>query len=100
MEEATITFGIKDTKEALIAIVTIFEFFAERLKDGAGIDDVVAIYSKLVADDVFVKKVKDGYSGLKNISKELKDIKTEEITALGYEIAPQIVSLLLKLKKS
>ncbi len=96
--ETTESFSTKETKEALIAIVTIAEFLGDRLKDGIGIDDFVATYSKLTSDDIFMKKLKSGYEGVDKIKEEMKDLKIEEITALGYEIAPSIVSLLLKFK--
>lgn len=98
MTELTVTVGTKETKEALIAMVAVTEFLAERLKDGAGIDDIVAVYSKLTSDDVFMKKLKEGYEGINKVGEELKDLKIDEITTLGYEIAPAIISLLLKLK--
>ena len=94
----TMATGTKETKEALIALIAISEFLTERLADGAGLDDVAAVYSKLTSDDVFVKKIKIGFEGLDKIQEELKDLTTEEVTVLGYEVAPLIVSLLLKIK--
>lgn len=97
-ELTTVTVGTKETKEALIALVTIVDFLAERLKDGAGLDDLVAVYSKVTSDSIFMKKLKDGYEGIDKVSEELKDLKQEEIVMLGYEIAPTIIALLMKLK--
>jgi hypothetical protein len=88
----------KETKEALQALITIVGFLAERLKDGAGIDDLVAVFSKLTSDDVFKKKIKEGYEGLDKVAEELKKLDATAITALGFEVAPDIVDLLLKLK--
>ena len=90
----------KETKEALVAVIAITEFLVERLKDGAGFDDALATYSKLTSDNVFLKKIKSGFQGIDKIVLELKDLSTEEITLLGYEIAPEIISLLIKLKKN
>lgn len=94
------SFDTKETKEALIAVMAITEFLIERLKDGAGLDDIVATYSKLTSDDVFMKKIKAGFEGINKISSELKDLSVEETTMLGYQIAPEVISLLAKLKKN
>jgi ketosteroid isomerase-like protein len=91
--------GTKDTKEAMQAILALADFLIERLGDGAGVDDLVAVWSKLTSDDVFMKKIKSGWEGKENISKELTGITTAEITTLGYDLAPDIIAILLKLKK-
>lgn len=93
------TTGTKETKEALKAVILISSFIIERLKDGVGVDDAVATYSKLTSDEVFKTKIKDGYEGLDKVREELKDLTTDEITTLGLEVAPDIVQLLLQLKK-
>jgi hypothetical protein len=96
MEQVVVS--TKETKEALKAIIAIVAFLGERLKDGIGYDDLLAVFSKLAADDVFMKKIKQGYEDLDKVSAELKNLNTESITALGLEVAPDIVDLLLKLK--
>lgn len=88
----------KETKEALKALISIVSFLAERLKDGIGFDDAVALYSKIASDDVFMKKIKEGYDGIDKVSEELKHLDIQAITDLGLEVAPDIVDLLLKLK--
>lgn len=93
------TTGTKETREALKAVIAISSFIIERLKDGIGVDDAVATYSKLTSDEVFKTKIKDGYEGLDKVREELKDLSTDEITTLGLEVAPDIVQLLLQLKK-
>lgn len=93
------TTGTKETREALKAMITVTSFIIERLKDGVGVDDAIALYSKLTADEVFKTKLKDGYEGLDKVREELKDLTTDEITTLGLEVAPEIVQLLLQLKK-
>ncbi len=88
----------KETKEALQALIAVVGFLAERLKDGVGVDDAVAIFSKLTSDDVFMKKMKAGYEGIDKVGDELKALDTAALTALGFEIAPDIIDLLVKLK--
>lgn len=88
----------KETKEALMAMMSILEFFNERFKDGVGYDDALAFISKLFSDDVFVKKIKNGLDGMSYISEELKNLDTEKIAALGFEIAPDVIHFLNKIK--
>jgi hypothetical protein len=88
----------KETKEGLIALISIVEFLAERFQDGVGYDDALSFLSKLFSDDVFVKKIKNGFEGIDKISQELKALDTEAIAALGFEIAPDVISLLSKVK--
>lgn len=96
----SIVSSTKETKEAMKAIIAISAFLVERLKDGLGIDDAVALFSKITSDDVFIKKLKEGYEGKEKIAEELKTLDTPAITALGFELAPDIVDLLLKIKQS
>lgn len=93
------TTGTKETREALKGIVTLSSFLIERLKDGIGIDDAISVYSKLTSDDVFKTKIIDAYQGVEKIQEELKDLTAEEITTLGLDIAPDIIQILLQLKK-
>lgn len=88
----------KETKEAMRALVAILAFLAERLKDGIGFDDAIALISKLTSDDIFIRKLKEGYDGIDKIGDELKNLDASKITALGLEIVPDIVDLLIKLK--
>lgn len=92
-------FGTKDTKEALRAIIAIIEFILERTKDGIGFDDALGVWSKFQSDEVFKNKLKIGWDGKENLSKELGNMSVEEVTVLGFEIAPELVALLLKMRK-
>ena len=87
----------KETKEAIRALIVIVGFLAERLKDGFGIDDVVAAYSKMTSDDVFKTKVLEGIKDWDKIQEELKSLDTTTITMLGIELAPDFIDLLKKL---
>ena len=88
----------KETKEALVAVISILEFLNERFQDGVGYDDALAFISKLFSDDVFVKKIKNGLDGMNHISEELKNLDSEKISELGFEIAPDVIHFLTKVK--
>lgn len=89
----------KETKEAIRALIVISGFLAERLRDGFGIDDAVAAYSKMTSDDVFRTKVLEGFKDWDKISEEVKNLDTTTITMLGLELAPDFIDLLKKLSK-
>jgi hypothetical protein len=91
--------GTKETKEALRAVIAIIEFIIERTKDGVGVDDAFAIWSKFSSDAVFKAKVKAGWENVEAVRNEISNLSTAGITALGFEIAPELIALLLKLKK-
>jgi|LakMenEpi03Aug12_release.lakeMendotaPanAssembly.Ray.scaffolds.fasta_scaffold386100_2 hypothetical protein len=93
----SIDIGTKDTKEAIIALVSIVEFALNRLEDGADLEDLISVYSKLTQDKIFLKKVKDGFSGLNNISKEMSGISNEQIIALGIEVSPYLIPLVTRI---
>jgi len=89
----------KETKEALKAVIALAAFISERMKDGVGFDDALALFSKLTADDVFKKKLKEGYEGIDKVGEELKNLDVQGMTSLALDIAPDIIDLLAKLKK-
>lgn len=91
--------GTKETKEALRAIIAVIEFVIERTKDGIGADDLMAAWSKFKSDEVFKTKLKAGWEGKELLKDELSNLSVEEITTLGFEIAPELIALLLKLRK-
>jgi hypothetical protein len=92
-------YGTKETKEALHAVLEIVTFIIERMKDGVGVDDAFALYSKMTSDSVFKEKLKAGYEGLDQVRNELSNLSNEEITSLGFDMAPDFIALLFLLKK-
>lgn len=76
------TVGIKETTELLVAVNKITLFLIKRLKDGAGLDDAMAIYAKLTTDEEFKKVVFDAYDGVKAIPSEIKDLDYREVVQL------------------
>jgi hypothetical protein len=74
--------GIKETKEALVALNEISLFFALQFKDGVQIQDFSALYDKIVKDPTFQAKVLLAYENYAQIPMEIKDIDAGE----GLEI--------------
>lgn len=85
--------GVKETKEAILAMVVLGSFVALRLKDGAGLDDAMALGEKLL-DEAFKAKVMAGVEGLDKIPAELKDLSLADL----FELAKVIPDVLEEIK--
>ena len=70
--------GVKETKEALVAFNEIGLFIASRMKDGIDVDDALAVYSKVIADEAFKKMILEAYDKYDQIPAEIKDIDISE----------------------
>lgn len=91
--------GIKETKEALIGVNTLSLFLVERLKDGVQLDDAVAVFGKLTADEEFKKIMGDAVEGIKAVPEEVKDLdvtEAVELITLQASFVPKFVEALKK----
>jgi hypothetical protein len=87
--------GIKETKEALLALVLLGAFVAERAKDGLDLSDAVAVAQKLAGDPEFMAKVKAGIDGIGAVPAEIKDLTFAEILELAG-VLPELLSAFKK----
>ena len=86
--------GIKETKEAVLGLVVLGAFVAERLKDGAGMDDLSALVLKLLDAD-FKAKLEAAVTGMNKIGEEVSDISlSEAIELIG--LLPEILEVFKK----
>lgn len=86
--------GVKETKEAILALVILGKFVAERLKDGVQIEDAMALVTKLM-DEEFKTKVMAGVDGLDKVALEVKDLKLAEVIELA-QVLPELLDLFKK----
>lgn len=89
---------MKETKEALVALVKLGKFVADRLKDGAQLEDAVALADALMKDGEFKAVVMAGWKDADKIGDEFKDFSL----AKGLELAqviPDLVEALGVLEK-
>lgn len=93
MEEVKVEIGVKETKEAILAMVVLGKFVAERLKDGAQLDDALALGTKLIGDAAFKEKVMAGIAGIDKVPAEIKDISMVEAIELA-QVLPEILAAL------
>ena len=73
---------VKETKQALVALVLLGKAVAAAAKDGLDLSDAVALGSKLVSDEKFREALVEGVKGLDQVPAELKDIAASEALEL------------------
>lgn len=73
---------VKESKEALVALVILGKAVAELAKDGLDLGDALALGTKFVSDDKFRSAVLEGVKGLDKIGPELKDLAASEALEL------------------
>jgi hypothetical protein len=74
--------GIAESKEALVALLVLGKFVAERAKDGLDLADAAELVKKFVLDEEFKAVVEAGVKGLEAIPAELGDIDLQEAVEL------------------
>ena len=73
---------VKESKEALVALVILGKAVASVAKDGLDLSDAVALGTKFVSDEKFRVAVVEGIKGLEKIGPELKDLAASEALEL------------------
>jgi hypothetical protein len=86
-------YGVKETKEAILALVILGKFIADRLKDGAQLDDALALGQKLIEDGEFKTKVLAGIEGAEKVPDELGELDTADLLDLAKVIPDILVEL-------
>jgi hypothetical protein len=74
--------GIVQSKEAIVALIVLGKFVAERAKDGLDLSDAVELVKKFVMDEEFKGVLEAGVKGLDAIPSELSDIELQEAVEL------------------
>ena len=78
---------IKELKEAIEAVLVIGAEMAIRLKDGADLGDVGALWDKWKNDAEFKAVIEAGYTDISKVSDEVSDLSISEMV--------EIISLLI-----
>jgi len=73
---------VKETKQALVALVILGKAVAELAKDGLDLSDAVSLGSKLVSDAAFRDALVEGVKGIDKVREEIKDIAASEALEL------------------
>lgn len=88
--------GVKETKEAMIALMALGLCVAGLAKDGVSMADAAALAAKMQGDAEFAAKLKAGYEGLDQVPAEIKDMKLGEGLELAAAVIPELVKMLSK----
>jgi hypothetical protein len=95
MAEQVVSVGIKEAKEAIIGVNELAIFIASRLKDGVGVDDVMAVWEKLKDDEEFKTKIVAAYEGISLVPEEIKDMSLQEgleLAVIQVSYVPQLLA--------
>lgn len=84
---------MKETKEALIALVMLGKLVSDRMKDGVALDDAMAIGQALLVDGEFKSKIESGYQGADLISAEFADFSIQKAIDLAA-VLPELSAIL------
>ena len=79
---------VKETKEALVALVKLGKEVASLAKDGIDLKDAAALGIKFASDEKFRDVIVEAFSGAVQIPAEVKDISFEE----GIELALAVIA--------
>lgn len=80
---------MKETKEAIVALVLLGKFVSDRVKDGVDFSDALALGKAITTDGQFKDIVVAGYTDADKIQDEVKDMNLAKILELA-QILPQI----------
>lgn len=97
--QEVVAVGIKETQEALKGAGVLLVFILERLKDGAGVDDAMAVFAKFQTDEEFKKVLAEAYEGADKIKGEVKDVDLLEGLTLSKDVIDLIPQIIKALKK-
>lgn len=84
--------GVKETKEAILALVVLGKFVADRLKDGVDLADAGALVQKL-SDEEFKTVVQAGIEGVEVVPKELGELDLADFLELA-KVLPDVLAKL------
>jgi hypothetical protein len=90
-------FGVKETKEALIAINETGLMMAKLFADGVQFDDFLSIWKRLSEDQAFKDQLVAAYQGWSNVSGEVADMDIQEaldLVSMQLSYIPKFVEAL------
>ena len=81
---------IKESEEAVIALVALGKVVAKLAADGLDFSDAVALAKKIIEDGEFRAKLIAGAQGLDKVGEELKHIAASQALELIEDIVHEI----------
>lgn len=89
----------KNTKELLVAFLSISALLAEKFKDGVQFADFAEIAGKIAADEELKAKIEAAYKDIELVGGEVKDLQLGEIVELITAAIPEVQKLIVALRK-
>lgn len=86
---------MKESKEAIIALVLLGKLVSDRVKDGVDLSDAMAIGQALLVDGEFKSKIEAGYKDADKIKEEFKDFNLAKAIEL-VGVLPEVAVILQK----
>jgi len=84
---------MKNTKEAIIALLILGKFVADRVKDGVQLEDALALGQALMVEGEFKTLVQAGYADMDKIGEEFSDFNLTKGLEL-VQIIPKMVEII------
>jgi SpoVK/Ycf46/Vps4 family AAA+-type ATPase len=91
--------GVKETKEALVAMLSLSALLTEKLKDGAQMSDAIEVWAMIQGDEQFKTELVKAWENIKMVPEEMKDLDLSEAVELLMAAIPGIQKTLMALSK-
>lgn len=89
---------MKETKEAVVGLLTIAKIVGEVLKDGPQITDAITLFAKLNEPEIKAK-VDAALADIQLVEGEFKNAKFSDYVDLVVTVLPEIVALAESVEK-
>ena len=86
--------GIKETKEVVVAAVSLAAVLAAAFKDGVQAEDFAVVFAKIQGDEALKAKLLDAYNGADKVPSEAKDLSLAESLEILVAVIPEIKKLI------
>ena len=90
--------GIKETKEAVIGMMTVGRLVSSVTKDGVQLQDFGTVIKHYNENPEFKKAVDEAYEGFDLIGAEVADLDFKECIELGMVVMAEVPKLVESLK--
>lgn len=92
-------YGVKETKELLIAMLAIAGLLAVEFKDGVQVADFNSIMLKVATNTELKTKIEAAYKDMELVKSETKEINFVEALELLKDAGPELLNLIQAIKQ-
>lgn len=91
--------GIKETKEAVVGLLTIASLLATHFKKGVKLENAMALFAQLQTDEELKAKIEAAMKDVDKVGSETKELSAKEILEILIEALPEVEKLIEAVKK-